>query len=563
MPKELPNPYEDILEPEEIRIGRPFAWLAIVLFLVVCVAPPLWRHWVESRRPPAERWLPAAEFFQWQAPPGDGVVAHLRAFEDRLEDSPFTEPPRQLVQGALLAAFREGNTKTIVAPDRRLYLRPAVEAITGTGPLEPAALGAASDPSLKRMRPALPAILRFADDLRARGVELVLVPVPVKAMIEPDSLVGASPPVERPFLHPDQADFYEAIRSGGVDVIDLAPVLFAQRANGRVFLDQDTHWRPQAMRAAAAAVADRLRTKAWFSELNADPSQFSTASTARAHLGDLVDNLDLPPESHGYQPEAATLEPVSDSTTGRRPESDPASPLVLLGDSFVNIFDDPSIGFGTEGEARIGAGFAQHLAAALGTRLDVIAVNGQAATGVRRTLARRYDDAIRAKKAVVWVIAARDLLYTPKLAAANQVVWEDVTWNSQTTPGEATTHAPEGELQIPDEGVIVEATLEKAAPIPDPQATPYTQSLYETVWIDVAGAEGGARMDRLPLQTWAFRDRRIVGSGRLETGRRYRFRVVPADTVEELEGQQVQTLDDELFLEFFFADSFEPVEAIR
>jgi len=69
----------------------------------------------------------------------------------------------------------------------------------------------------------LPAILDFHEQLKARGITLLLVPVPPKAAIYPEKIVpgaAVSEDISSPFL----GRFYEELRAAGIDVLDLSPL---------------------------------------------------------------------------------------------------------------------------------------------------------------------------------------------------------------------------------------------------------------------------------------------------------------------------------------------------
>jgi len=110
-------------------------------------------------------------------------------------------------------------------------------------------------------------------------------------------------------------------------------------------------------------------------------------------------------------------------------ENDPASPLALLGGNDVRIYDDPRLGFSDDGAA-LKAGFAQHLALYLGKRIDCYTQPLP-----QQALAQRLDDDVRAKKLVIWVIPARDLLQPPSAGQA----WPEVTFNPARRPPEVLT----------------------------------------------------------------------------------------------------------------------------
>src|SRR5437588_8140654 len=89
----------------------------------------------------------------------------------------------------------------------------------------------------------VPAIVDFQQQLKTRGIELLVVPVPPKAAVYPEKIVpgfDARNVDAAPVLH----SFYAELRAAGVDVLDLTPVLLQNRANesGAVFCRTHRHW---------------------------------------------------------------------------------------------------------------------------------------------------------------------------------------------------------------------------------------------------------------------------------------------------------------------------------
>ena len=88
------------------------------------------------------------------------------------------------------------------------------------------------------------------------------------------------------------------------------------------------------------------------------------------------------------------------------------SPLVLLGGDLLRIYDDPQLGYANpeNPEARIHAGFAQHLSLLLQHPLDIVAQSG---VDTQAILLKMSHEKWRDKKLVIWLVSARDLFLNP------------------------------------------------------------------------------------------------------------------------------------------------------
>jgi hypothetical protein len=210
---------------------------------------------------------------------------------------------------------------------------------------------------------------------------------------------------------------------------------------------------------------------------------------------------------------------------------DPASPLVILGDSFVNIFDDPGLGFGLPGEPlRSQAGLGWQLAAALGAAPDVHAVNGEGASGVRRWLAQRGESAVRSKKLVIWVIAGRDLFLSRSVAKANRVTWDRVTIAPDAAPG---IMAPSpAAAAVP---TVVEAEAVELAEQADPLRANYSNALYTVSWKVRKTLSGPAPADTFEAVHWLFKNRTLQPTAKIQPGTPYRLTLQPWSTQPTLQ----------------------------
>jgi alginate O-acetyltransferase complex protein AlgJ len=248
------------------------------------------------------------------------------------------------------------------------------------------------------LKDPVPAILDFQQQLKARGIELVVVPVPPKAAIYPEKIVPgfdvrtADP---APVLH----RFYEELRGAGIDVLDLSAVFIQNRdhARGAVFCKTDSHWSGIGCVLAAQAIADKVRSKL---SQPATPKEY-VSDWKEVHVSGDLDGL-MSRETHKPGPEKIAVQSVSEKGNGAAIEPDANSPLLLLGDSHTLVYHD----FLAER-----AGLLDQLALQLGFAPDLIGTRGSGATPVRLNLYRRsVKDAgyLAKKKVVVWCFAARE-----------------------------------------------------------------------------------------------------------------------------------------------------------
>jgi hypothetical protein len=137
----------------------------------------------------------------------------------------------------------------------------------------------------------------------------------------------------------------------------------------------------------------------------ADPPALRAVPQPASRVGDLVDMLKLTEEQQVFQPQSVLVHQVQDAT-GTPWEPDPAADVLLMGDSFTNIFTLEGMGWGSA------AGLAPQLALALGRPLDVIAQNDSGAFATRQALSRELtagQDRLASKRVVIWEFAAREL----------------------------------------------------------------------------------------------------------------------------------------------------------
>jgi len=236
----------------------------------------------------------------------------------------------------------------------------------------------------------LAAIIDLDRELRAHGVDFVLVKLPTRAQLYPELMVPALPAEGmRPFSLASRK-FDARLLDEGVEVIDLGPLFFEQRLGadgGRddlLFLRTDPHWTPRACELAARTVADALLARG------------VAPGPAQEGKDFVVDRLKVEYSATSvYKPEGAGVEPlpVTRVRTARGKKLDPeddASPIVVMGDSFVRVHD------------MFETGFQRQLYRFMGQKIDAIAPEAGGESGARDMLQRRRADLAK-KKVVVWL----------------------------------------------------------------------------------------------------------------------------------------------------------------
>ncbi len=329
----------------------------------------------------------------------------ISAFESSLkENSVLTTSllsPTQLVMTKFLGA---GNEKAYVGKDGWLFYRPDVEYLTTAGFLDPSRLKGRSREAKAIQPDPVKAILDFKEQLYSRGIELVVVPIPTKPMIQPQMLGG--PMASGDVLQNDSFDkFKDTLEVNGVRVFDPTPTLLKMSSDSgkKLYLQTDTHWTPPAMHQVAMVLGDFLVQRCGLKA--GPPDSFALTPQVVSNLGDIAEMLKLPADQTVFPKQTVTAETVS-TKDGTPWQSDPASEILLLGDSFSNIYSLDGMGWGA------GAGFAEHLSFATGKEIDKIVINAGGAFASRQDLARqlaRGVDRLAGKKIVVYEFSMRDL----------------------------------------------------------------------------------------------------------------------------------------------------------
>jgi len=330
------------------------------------------------------------------------LLAAAREIEARFDEgSALARAIRPWGQLALTATLGYGNEEAYVGRDGHLVYRADFDHLTARGAL--AARGG-GDP--------IEATLAFARELEARGIALLLLPVPAKPSIHPERFVAGAP--RPPLPSPRDRAFAAALARPDppLHLFDPAPLLTARARESAAYLERDTHWRPEAMDDVALELALRLRALGDLPE--GDPKRFLESVDVVEGAGDIAQLLGLPEPFpfHGAERVAPRRVRTAEGAPWRATRG---APVLLLGDSFAAIYSNPDLGFGAS------AGLAERLALHLGLPVDRIVRNAGGASATRAALAEelaRDAGRLDGVRAVVWQFAARELTSGDWRAAA-------------------------------------------------------------------------------------------------------------------------------------------------
>lgn len=362
-------------------------------------------------------------------------------------------------------------------------------------------------------------ILEFHQLLKARGIRLMVMPVPTAYAVHPQRVPGLSDAVPHP--QPGEASlqlrtFGEALRTVGVEFVDLSQPLGKAAAEGTLcYFHGDSHWTPLGAEVGAATVASLLPSRAG-----------SIPSGDKAFIREW-----MPPSQHAI----AAPPPLQISVLSRNPV-DSTSPLTLLCDS--NGIDEFDSTDGQPTPPTVHGGFPSQLARLLGHGVDVITISGGGPATCRREFIRRCQTQPgygASRQTVLMVFAERSLLLPAE-------AWPPLHLDRLTFAGE--TGAPAS----PGPGTVAASNrrfkILQASRAIAPHETPYATVLRAFVIELAPGLDQPAQKGLLYLDH--LRDRKVVAPDGLEPGTHWEASLQDWDAActQNAGLAQVQRLDD-------------------
>lgn len=481
----------------EMRVPRTEARLGT---FNVYKAYPAWKK-IRAARSPRDVWrlLPRG--------------AELKAAEKDLEtESVVSEWLLPRVQLALVK-LGAGNEQVYLGRDGWLFYRPDVDYVTGPPFLEPKIMAHRAHAAAVQSDP-VKAIVAFRAQLASRGIDLIVVPVPMKPGVEAGHL---SARVREPQVlqNTSFSEFKARLEQAGVRVFD--PATSWSRTESPRYLQTDTHWRPETMESTAENLA------AFIKQPSSPVTTLQVISRTVSGGGDIARMLKLPESQHNFPLETVTIHEVSPWRASKDAD------ILLLGDSFSNIFSLAALGWGES------AGFAEQLSRALGGHpLDCILRNSDGAFATREILSRelaRGRDRLAGKKLVIWEFAARELAFGD---------WKLLDLKlGQPVPAK---------FYVPKTGETVSAsgTVEAVSTVPRPGSVPYKDHIlaFHLTNLTIEGREENPGLEAV-VYAESMRDNVPTSAARLRPGDRITLRLRPwSDVSDRYEKINRSEIDD-------------------
>jgi hypothetical protein len=333
------------------------------------------------------------------------VLSRLSGFERALENrSLLGRTLRRPAQRVMAGWLGTGNERVYVGREGWLFYRSDVESITGRGFLDPGQLErrveGASEWTAPPQPDPRPAIVQFHRDLQRRGIHLIVMPTPLKPGVHPEMLApGAAS--DGVLQNRSFSGFVEDLTRSGILVFDPGESLVSARAGSPQYLKTDTHWLPETMEGVAELLGAFIDTHVPLPDASAAPYHVDRLEVRNA--GDTARMLDLRENDLLFPPEAVWVRRIL-QPDGSLWRSSRAADVLLLGDSFTNIYSLESMGWGTS------AGFAEQLSYVLRRPLERLVQNDQGAFATRAML-QRDADRLTGKRLVIYQFAARELTF--------------------------------------------------------------------------------------------------------------------------------------------------------
>ena len=419
-PSDLPNLLGAPVKPTPVMegssIGPATALLMTLGFLVLIAVPAVYQY---VRAPDSDATLLRKLVTEFP------TAKRCKQFEEKLEKtSVLAQQVRASYQALLTRALNQGSRQVVVGEGGMLFYHEGINFCTGEGFLSKRFaeskrnslaggedflgawlnefLGVQEDEDavvqLEEKYEAdnpVTCLIDLKNQLARRGIHLLAIPLPSKETIFPERLWPGYPVEEGPAVNTDFTLWKRRLQKAGVDVLDLSEDYWKVKGERNHWLKYDTHWAPDGVNFAAEIITRHLQKDKKI--LGSYEKQHYTTRKellTREPFFELLNMLELPPNLPRF-PMAAEMELTRVYLDGAPARGDDTSPILLLGDSFTEMYQESN------------ADLACQLMLRLGTSVQVL--SAYAGNGDNTNLLVDNPHCLDRKKVVIWEFVTRNL----------------------------------------------------------------------------------------------------------------------------------------------------------
>jgi len=464
------------------------------------------------------------------------MLKGINEYENVLEDNAIlSEWIISHVGSLLIGVLRAGNEEAYCGVDGWLFYRPGIDYLTGRGFLEPEVLTERARTGNEWQASPQPdpvkAIVRFKNQLARRGINLIVLPAPAKAMVYPEKFSKHYNKTTKVMQNPSYGEFKKKLESEGVKLFDAASVLASAKndTDESLYLETDTHWSPAGMELVARALEDYITKQGILSPPGS--VQYERSTVTIKNIGDIATMLNLPDNLHFYQPQEVCIQQVStgDSTLWKPRRT---ADVLFLGDSFANVFSLEGMGWGKA------AGLVEQLSFELQRPIDTILMNDNGSFSTRSLLSRELQqgiDRLAGKKIVIYEFAVREL------AVGDWKTGLDLTVgpSKKREPGTITQAG----------NLVITGMIKDVSRAPKPGTVPYKDCIISISMTNVQPVTGVLEDSEILVYTWGMQDNKLQPASRYNPGKKMSLHLTSWEAVESEYGSYNRVeLDDDTFL---------------
>jgi len=451
---------------------------------------------------------------------------------------------RPIIQTLLTRWAATGNENVYIGRRGWLYYAPDIEHLAGPGFLDAGRLARRLNSGDNLTKPPQPdprtALIQFNEVLADRGISLVILPTPVKPSIHPEHLTR--PLTQTPLQNVSFARFVKDLQSAGIKVFDPAPLLAELRNSGeQTYLATDTHWHPDAVVAVATALAAFLTSEISLPE---DDVLLTERQGPRVtNQGDTAALLNLTDDLVPHTSETVTLRQIlTPALDPWRP--DQSADVLLLGDSFSNIYSLPSLGWGES------AGLAEQLSASLGRPIDRITQNDNGAFASRERLARSLaggQDRLAGKRVIIFQFTTRELTHGD---------WRLIDFDRPLSGVTAAVLTPS-----PNQRMLVSGVVQQKTVPPRPETVPYRDHIVAIHLSQISSSDQGVDANQALIYLSSMENNVWTDAASLAVGQTVTLTIRPwREVAQELDGVTRSELaeGDVMYAEPWWGELVEP-----